>query len=62
VSSRATDRGGTGGDDLRPVLGRRGRLLEPVLAGVGGAMVALAAAITASGATSDYGWLAAAAR
>ena len=40
----------------------RGRLLEPVLAGVGGAMVALAAAITASGATTDYGWLAAVAR
>jgi signal transduction histidine kinase len=62
VSSRASDRGRTGGDDMRPVPGRRGHFLEPALAGVGGALCVLAAAITLSGTTAEYAWLAAVAR
>ena len=51
MSSRATDRGRTAA-----------RLVEPALAVAGAALCALAAAITAAGATTDYGWLAAVAR
>jgi signal transduction histidine kinase len=61
VSSRV-DPGRAGGDDVLPVSGRRNHFLEPALAGVGGALCALAAAITLSGTTAEYAWLAAVAR